>query len=169
VSARAKAWPLALAGVLGVTVVANGLMLWAASGPGSAVIERDYYRRAVGWDSTMAIARSSAALGWRVEADLLGSAAGGAVLRVALADRDGHPLPDARVLVTAIHNLEAARPTVIEAQSGPDGVATTRLPLDRPGLWELRLDVRRRGDRFQTTVRRDHAPHVSRLAGGTAP
>ncbi len=152
-------WPIAAGGVLAATVAANGVLLYQANGRDAAVVEPDYYRRAVRWDSTLAERQRDAALGWRLDA-ALGALEpdGGASLAVRLADRDGRPIEGAAVRVTAISNLDAAHAVRATLAGGPGGAYAARLPLARRGLWELRFDVARGGERFSAALRRDTAP-----------
>lgn len=149
-----KLWPLAVVGVLAVTVIANAAMLLVAGDPSQRAIEPDYYRKAVAWDSTLAERARSAALGWTLDARLE-PAAGGARLRVSLADAAGAPLAGARVRVTALHNLEADRPTVADCGESTPGAYEASLPLRRAGLWELRVEAVRGAERFTTSLRRE--------------
>ena len=153
----AKLWPLAVVAVLAVTIGANVVIYLLARDPGAAVVERDYYRRAVAWDSTMADERHSAELGWRLEAELGALGAGGAPLTVRLADRDGAPLSGAAVRVEAVHNLDAGRPVTAELAPAGAGRYTARLPLRHAGLWELRFTATRGGERFAQSLRREAA------------
>jgi len=155
-------WPIALVGVLGVTVAANGVLLWEARGPGAAAVEPDYYRKAVAWDSTLAQRRRSDALGWRLDAALGTPGPGGAVLKLRLEDREGVPVRGVEFRIEAIHNLEAGHR--VEAALGapdhpalpdPTGSYEIRLPIHRQGLWELRVEARRRSDRFFASLRRE--------------
>lgn len=150
-------WPVALAGVLGITVVANVALLIQAGGDAAAV-EPDYYRKALEWDSTMAQAERNARLGWRVTGGLLepdGS------IEVRLADAGATPLNGAAV------NLEGfavgqgggvLRTQMSELGAGRYGA---RLGALRPGLHELRLTVRRGPDRFTTVLRGDPGAPLS--------
>jgi nitrogen fixation protein FixH len=162
----AQGWPLALAGVLGVTVVANVFLLYAANDHNAAVVEPDYYRKAVAWDSSAAGRDASDALSWRLEAALepLGGDGAG-ILRVRVTDRGGAPVAFARIACTAIHNLDAAARPHAEGVLDAEGAAALRLPLARAGLWELRFEANRGAERFAVTLRRD-ATLAARPAGG---
>jgi nitrogen fixation protein FixH len=150
-----KLWPLAIAAVLAVTVLANVFMFVAASDRQAAVIEPDYYRKAVRWDSTLAERRRDAELGWRIDAALGPIGRGGSMLSARLTGRDGTPLEGAELRVTAIHNADAAHPVGAELAPGGGGTYSARLPLARAGLWELRFEVRRAGERFSASLRRE--------------
>jgi nitrogen fixation protein FixH len=153
----AKLWPLAVVAVLAVTVGANVVIYLLARDPGAAVVERDYYRRAVAWDSTMADERRSAELGWRLAAELGAVGADGAPLTVRLTGRDGAPLSDAAVRVEAVHNLDAGHPVAAALAPAGDGRYVARLPLRHAGLWELRFAVTRGAERFTQSLRREAA------------
>jgi hypothetical protein len=146
-------WPAAVIGVLAATVVANAFLLYEASGPGAAVVEPDYYRKAVAWDSTLAQQARDQALGWRLTATLGPlDARGVSRLFVTLADAGGRPLAGAAIRVEAVHNRDAGHPrhAVLAAVPGGYGVD---LPLAWSGLWELRFEARHAGRLF-TAVRR---------------
>jgi nitrogen fixation protein FixH len=153
----AQLWPLAVVAVLAVTVGANVVIYLLARDPGAAVVERDYYRRAVAWDSTMADERRSAELGWRLQAELGAVGADGAPLTVRLAGRDGVPLSGATVRVEAVHNRDAGHPVAAALVPAGDGRYAARLPLRHAGLWELRFTAARGGERFTQSLRREAA------------
>lgn len=153
-----KWWPLALAGVLGVTVAANVFLLYAANDRNAAIVEPDYYRKAVAWDSSAAQAARNADLAWRLDAAILPLDADGAgLVQMRIAWPDGTPLAGARVGCTAIHNLDAARRPHAETVLDADGTGTVSLPLGRAGLWELRVTATLGERRFTATLRREAA------------
>lgn len=144
---RAVAWPFAMVAVLALTVAANGFMLYEAN-RGQAAVEPDYYRKAIGWDETMAQARANAALGWRASVAL---GANGA-LTVGLSGADGIPIVDATVSIEGfpIAWEDGAFEAVLAPVAGGYG-GTVRL--GRPGLHEVRLTVTRGADRFTAAFR----------------
>lgn len=150
----AALWPAAVIGALVVTVVANVLILMAANDPRHAVVEPNYYQKAVAWDSTMAQEGRNETLGWTVAADLE-AAAEGATLRARISDRASAPLSGARVTVEAIHNLDAGDRVRGALRETAAGEYEAALPLRLAGLWELRFTVERRGERFTAGLRRD--------------
>ncbi len=159
----ARLWPLAVVAVLAVTVGANVFLLVAAHGRDAAVVERDYYRRAVAFDSTLAAERRSDALGWRVAVELGRPDAGGsAPLRVQVTDRAGTPVDGAQVRVTAVHNRAAAHPVTAPLARVGIGAYAGTLPLGRRGLWELDLEATRGAERY---LRRLSCDTGSRAAG----
>jgi nitrogen fixation protein FixH len=157
----AALWPLAVIGALVVTVAANVVILVVANDSDRAVVEPDYYQKAVAWDSTMAQDRRNVSLGWRIRATL-SPAAQGARLRADLLDRDGALLPGASVHVEAIHNADAGRPVEGRLRESVGGVYVAELPFRHAGLWELRFTADRNGDHFTEGLRRE----LSRGDGG---
>lgn len=142
-----KLWPLAIVGVLGLTVGANGYLLMRAN-DAPMPLERDYYQKAVAWDSTMAQASRNAALGWHLGATLNATGA----LEVVLGDASGDPITDARIAVEAfpIAFSDGEAAATLTADHGRYRGA---LALRHPGLHEFRFLVTRGGDRFTTTLR----------------
>ena len=157
-------WPVGIAAIRGATVAANLVVMRVANDDPSFAVEPDYYRRAVGWDSTMAQARASAALGWRVTPAVTPLVAGApATVTLAITDRDGAPVTGAAVAVEALFNARANdRHTATLPEVAPGRYAAP-LPLAWAGDWELRVQVRREGAPPQAfhavervTVVRDH-------------
>jgi nitrogen fixation protein FixH len=154
----ARLWPLAIVGVLAITVGANAWILYEANrDPNAQVVEPDYYGRAVAYNSTLAQERRDAVLGWRLTAAPGAFRAAGTPITLALADRDGRAIAGAAVTLLAIHNLDAGRVVSARCVTGSDGLATARLALDRTGLWELRLDARSGAARFTSSTHVDVA------------
>ena len=146
-------WPVGLAAVLGVTVLANiGVFLLAARNGGAEAVP-DYYRRAVAWDSTMADGARSRALRWTIDASLSAPAAGGGMLSLTLSDSTGTPITGARVKVEgfAVARADQRFDTALTEVGG--GRYAVRLPVRRPEWHALDVTVRRGADRFILELR----------------
>ena len=154
-SVPSRLWPIAIVSVLAVTVAANLVLLWAASDRNASVVEEDYYRKAVAWDSTLALRQRSAELGWQLGAELGPIELRGMPLRIDIVDAAGRPVSNADVGVEAIHNTMASTPVVARLREGRPGHYETSLAATRAGLWELRFDVRRGAEHYVATLRRD--------------
>jgi len=153
---RGMAWPIAVAGILGLTVAANVWLIRIATGDPSFAIEENYYQRGVHWDDEMAQRAHNAELGWRLLATLSPIERGrGADLHVALNDSAVAPIADASVVVWAVHVARANDPVEVTLHSSAPGQYVARVPIERAGLWELRIDVHRGADRFTSTERLD--------------
>jgi len=155
---RGWQWPLIVVALLVGGAGANvGLMLVAAS-DASFAVEPDYYQKALHWDETMAQQARSAALGWSVVATFEPAARPGEVkLTARVTDRAGDPIEGARVAVETFHSARARH--VLTAALGPEaaGRYSATLPLDRPGVWEVRLRVERGSQVFTRTLVQDLA------------
>jgi hypothetical protein len=165
-----RLWPIAIVGVLAVTVVANVAILQVASEPDHFTMEPEAYAKAVAWDSILEVRAASAALGWHATGRVVAVEGVPARARVivTLCDRGGRPVEGALVRVEAIHNRQARRlRATLPASAGASGAGGAAgaagqygatLPLSRPGLWELRVDAERAGERFVTSLRADLEP-----------
>lgn len=156
----AALWPAAVVGVLAITVGANVWLVWMAREPNGAVIEPDYYRKAVAWDSLAARQGRSDALGWTADASIGPDAAGRVRVRATIADSLGAPVTGAGVALEAVHNLAAGAHVRARLAEVAPGVYEADAALDRHGLWELRLTATRGADVFLARLRRD-APRGS--------
>lgn len=155
-------WPVAIIGVLAVTVGANIWLFMAAGDPRDTAIEPDYYRKAVAWDSTMAQARRDVQLGWRAEIAFGALVSGSAPLTVKLADSTGAPVESAAVHVEAINNVDALKHWPADLRESAPGRYEAAMPLPRAGLWEVRITARRGAELFTDSKRAD-------LARGATP
>ena len=152
----ARLWPVAIVGVLAITVGANAWILYEANrDPNATVVEPDYYRKAVAYDTTLGQERRDAALGWRLAAVPGAFESAGTPLAMTLADRDGRALAGAVVTLVAIHNLDAGHVVSARLVTDAEGRARERVAFDRTGLWELRFEVRLGAERFTTDVHCD--------------
>ena len=154
----AAVWPMAIAIILSVTVIAN-LWLWReANAPGAAALEPNYYARAIAWDSTQAEHSRSVALGCRADVAFAHPMASGAELRVRMADRTGAPLAGARVAVVGVHNLASATPSLWLLTERAPGEYVAVVRLAHTGRWELRVSATLGADRFLSVEHAEALP-----------
>lgn len=154
---RGAHWPWLVTAALAFTVGVNVVMLFAAnSDRNGSVVEPDYYRKAVAWDSTMARRAASDRLGWTASAEVRRSGAAvsaadsstaGAVF-VRLVDRAGAPVSEARVTAVLIHNVDAGNPLQLTLREREAGVYEGGAPIAHPGRWEVRVQARRGEEHF---------------------
>ena len=140
--------PWLIFGILGMSVIANIILVRSAAADPNYINEPDYYREAVAWDEHMAQQRASASLGWHVSASLAVSRDQRAQLTLHLVDRDGKPLSDARVHATTSPNLCALQRTNVDARSD---VAVDVGPAC-PGLWRIDVEAERGDAHFVERV-----------------
>ena len=153
---RGIGWPIAVTVILGTTIAANIWLIRVASGDPSFAVEENYYQRGVHWDDEMAQRARNVSLGWKLAASLSPIQAGrGSDLRIALSDSEVRPINGASVVVKVVHVARANDPVEVSLVAGAPGQYEARVPLERAGLWELRIDVHRGPDRFTATERFD--------------
>ncbi len=148
-------WPGLVVSILGLSVLANVALVLSATSDNGAQVEEDYYQQAVDWDAHRELLRESAALGWGAAVEL---GAPGTGQRVTLRDRAGQPLDGATGRLLARHATQAqGLEGALTPVPGSPGVYTSRIALDRPGLWDLTVDVEREGQRFLQVTRQEAA------------
>ena len=148
-------WPVGVVAVLAITVGANVALMVAARDPNAYVVEPDYYRKAVNWDSTMAQSRANVALGWQLDAALDAWTPGGTPLRLKIVDSTGAPVTGAAVRVDLLNNLSPEHVLRAAPVEVGGGLYRATVSLPRAGLWELRAEARRGRDLFTADLRRD--------------
>lgn len=152
-SRTGRLWPVALVGVLGLTVVANVLLFWAATDDQRLAYEPDYYRKALAWDSTAAQSVRNTDLGWQVAGDFTVRGDRDGLITLQLSDRGGLPVDGARLTVEAIPIAHAAEARTVSLQATGPGRYAGAVPLAYLGLYELRLAAVRETLRFTATLR----------------
>lgn len=151
---RGMIWPAAVAGVLCLTIAANVWLITIARHDPSFAVEENYYQRGLHWDDELAQRAHNEQLGWRLLATLAPIQRGrGAELRVALRDASVAPIPDASIVVRAVHVARANDPVEVTLISSGPGEYRALVPLERAGLWELHIAVHR-GSELYTAVER---------------
>lgn len=150
-------WPWLIATLIFFTAGFQGWLIYAATHDSTMAIEPDYYRKAVAWDERMAQDSVNESLRWTARLEVGAVSGDGAQVTVRLGDSSGAPVRSARVRVVAIHNLDGAHHIegVLRAQG--DGSYAALLPLDRTGLWEVRVDAIRGREHFTASLRADAA------------
>ncbi len=138
-------WPGLLIGLLAMQLGMSSLVMWLALHDRTFAVEPNYYQRAVEWDQRSAARRAAAAQGWSLDVTTgpARSALGDRELLVQLSERDGRPLCDAVVRVSAFHHRTAKDRLALELTPITDNAGTygTLAPLRRAGTWELRVTV----------------------------
>lgn len=148
-------WPIGIVVVLAGFVVGNVAVMRIADQPAALAHDRDYYRRAVNFDAERAMAARNARRGWQVAVVAPAATAAGA-LHIRLSDAAGRPLEGATVRASAFHLAHAddVRATAGPAAPGADpGAYDARIALDRPGRWDVTLDVWREQEHLVVTRR----------------
>jgi nitrogen fixation protein FixH len=153
---RGIGWPIGVTVILGLTISANIWLIRVASADPSFAVEERYYQRALDWDHELAQRATNARLGWNLEARVSAIEPGsGASLGADLRDATGAPIADATVAARVVHVGRAGQPVDVVLKRDSSGAYRAHVPLERPGLWELRFEVQRGTDRFTAIERVD--------------
>jgi len=153
-------WPwLLAAGLLGIVGVNVTMLFVAGSDANGSVVESDYYRKAVQWDSTMAQRAASDSLGWTAEISLSAASAGPGAgsVNVLLTDSTGAGVAGAAVRAVLIHNADAGRPIELALRDEGAGRYGATVPFQHSGRWEVRVNAERARERFAVIAHADLA------------
>lgn len=152
--ARKPGWwyPWALFGVMAVTMIVNGLLIWIADDTFSGLVTSRH--RDLGLDYNRALAGQAAQerLGWRADI-AFESRGGGGVIEVRLATREGDPVDGADAELLIRRPVEEGFDRRVGLVAEGNGLYTARVALPKPGQWALYLLVRRGDDVFQQQTR----------------
>jgi nitrogen fixation protein FixH len=149
-------WPWLIIALLAAGAGANVALLVVTARDTSFAVEPDYYRKALEWDATMAQQVRNATLGWSVRVVFEPAAEPGLTRLVArVTDRAGDDIVGAEVGIETFHSAHASH--VLTANLAPEssGAYTATLPLDRSGLWEVRVRVVRGEQVFTASIDHD--------------
>jgi len=161
-------WPIYIGGLLTMSIVACGILVWVATRPDSPRPIRGYYEAAQAWDADEAVEAASRQLGWTVRYELPAgvphSPGMPRPVDVRVTDREGNGVPGLAGVLFAIRpsdpRLNQTGPLVGLPQEA--GSYRSLVRLDEPGAWELRIDTKRDALRFV------HAARIS-VASDPAP
>jgi nitrogen fixation protein FixH len=154
-------WPIGVATLLGVTVLANLWVMRVATNDPSFAIEPDYYQKAVAFDSTMADARRSLTLGWTATSTIVASdSVGRPTVTVTIVDARQAPVEGATVNVVALANARANDILTATLRDIGGGRYQGSLAAQFMGLWEVRVDAVRGTEHFVASTRTTLAQSV---------
>lgn len=148
-------WPLFIIGLLVLQVGLGIFFFMKATSDPSFAVEENYYQKAVNWEGKQAQDRTNAELGWTLT-PIVGPTDEGLstrLLTAELTDRDNSPLAGATVGVETFHNSRAGEILRANLTETILGHYEAHLPMQRPGLWEIRFTVAKGSDAFTHTAR----------------
>lgn len=152
-------WPIYLASLLSMSVVASGVIVWVATRPDTPRPIKGYYEAAQAWDADEAVEQASRQLGWLVSYELPSEVPHVAGMPrpvdVRVADRDGKPVSGLAGRLFALRSSDTRLNQSGELVALPQtpGTYRTLVRMDAPGAWELRIDVRQEALRFVHAAR----------------
>lgn len=147
-------WPMLVVFLLSIPVVSHMYLIWKVTHDPTFAIESDYYKKALGWDATMAQARTNTQLGWHAAVTPV-AAGDGTDLSVVVEDAAGQPVKVDSLHVEGFFLARSSDQQKGDAALGPDARWHVRLALPHAGLHEVRLTAKRGGDTFTSTHRLD--------------
>jgi hypothetical protein len=161
---RRTYWKWAPVVLLGSLLSGLASMIVIASNDPSFAVEPQYYEKALAWDLQRQQELDNDRLGYRVAVAVDGANAAGTrrELTLHLHDAAGKPLSGAVVDVTTFHNARAANVLRAKLVERSPGTYTQRLPLNRAGIWELRVVATYAGSRFTHVARVELTPEGTR-------
>lgn len=165
-------WPMYLGGILTMSVVAQGILVYVATRPDAPRPIRDYYQRSLAWDVDAAVVEASRQLGWSVDFAVptgVPHAAGmPRPVDVSVQDRDGVPVQGLSGQLQALRPSDARLNQVGVLTEIPHlpGTYRTLMRLDAPGVWELRVEARQGSQRFVHSQRFELAVDPPLSGGG---
>jgi hypothetical protein len=152
-------WPIFLGGLLAMSIVASGVIVWVATRPDTPRPIRGYYEAAQAWDADEAVESASRQLGWTVRFELPSEVpympGMPRPVDVYVADRNGAPVSGLAGRLFAIRSSDTRLNQAADLVALPQspGQYRTLVRLDAPGAWELRIDVRQGALRFVHAAR----------------
>ncbi len=163
-------WPIFIGGLLSMSVLSSGVLVWIATRPDSPRPIQGYYEAARAWDASEAEQDASRQLGWTVRYELPANVP---YLRgmprpvdISVADRTGVPVADltGRLLALRPSDSRLNQQGAFSAIPNQPGRYRTLVRLDESGEWEMRLDASQQALRFVHAARMQIVADAS--AGG---
>ena len=154
-------WPIYLGGLLAMSVVACGVLVWVATRPDSPRPIRGYYEAAQAWDADEAVEEASRQLGWTVRYEfppgVPHTPGMPRPVDVRVTDREGNGVAGLSGRLFAIRPSDARlnQTGLLVGLPQEGGSYRSLVRLDEPGAWELRIDTKRDALRFVHAARLD--------------
>lgn len=155
----ANRWPILLAGFLGMSVVAQGVLVWVATRPDAPRPIEHYYEKGLSWEADEAVLAASERLGWSARVEVpQGEEYALTLVRpvdVSIRDRDGAPVSALSGRLVAVRPADTrlnGESELVELPYAP-GSYRTLAHLPAAGVWELNLDLRRGDEHYVHTER----------------
>jgi hypothetical protein len=152
-------WPIYLGGLLTMSIVACGILVWVATRPDSPRPIRGYYEAAQAWDADEAVEAASRQLGWTVRYEfppgVPHTPGTPRPVDVRVTDREGIGVAGLSGRLFAIRPSDPRLNQTASLVGLPQEAGSYRslVRLDQPGAWELRIDTTRDALRFVHAAR----------------
>lgn len=137
-----------------VFFIANGFLVYFSSSSWTGLVSHNHYQEGLAYNATLAQQKAESALGWKVSVDASGLAAHQeGVLRVALMDRDGHPLQGGMLAGLLYRPVQETQDIAFALDEIAPGIYTSKLKPTSPGHWGVKLTAKVREETFHHHVR----------------
>jgi hypothetical protein len=152
-------WPIFVGGLLSMSIVASGVIVWVATRPDAPRPMQGYFEAALAWDVTEAEQQASQQLGWTVRyelpTDVPHMRGMPRPVDVTVADRTGAPVGNLTGRLFAIRPSDTRlnQTGTLSAIPNQPGRYRTLVQLDESGEWEMRLDTTQQSLRFVHAAR----------------
>lgn len=152
-------WPIFVGGLLSMSIVASGVIVWVATRPDSPRPMEGYFAAAQAWDVNEAEKAASRELGWTVRYELPTDVPHlqgmPRPVDVTVADRSGTPVTglEGRLFVIRPSDTRLNQHGALSAIPNAPGRYRTLVRLDESGEWEMRLDASQQSLRFVHAAR----------------
>lgn len=150
---KGMGWPIGIVAILLASVAGNVAVIMITKDDPSFSVEPDYYRKAVEWDSTAARKARSDALDWHVAARVEAGTGAQSQLTLDLTDAQGAIVRDATLRGSLLHIARGDDVQQVTFAQTDNGAYVASVPMERAGVWELRLTADRDSSHFLHTVR----------------
>ena len=137
-----------IAAFFAVVIAVNGVFVYFALSSWSGLTASDAYSRGIAYNRVLDEAAAQARLGWRAE---IGWRKGAAEAR--LVDRDGSPLDGLEVVAHFTRPLGKGQPVDVTLVAAAPGRYLAAIDLPLPGQWEMLIEARGAGGRYQAATR----------------
>lgn len=144
---------LCFVGFFGVVAAVNAFMIHAAVTTFAGTETSSSYKAGLAYKQEEAAASAQAALNWQVDARIVRTSAGEAVLTVDVRDQTQTPVYDIDIAAHLTHPLNARLDHDILLSRTADR-SFRGVTLASPGQWTLVVEVARRGERVYRTKSR---------------
>jgi len=140
-------WPIFLGGILAMSIVANGILVYVATRPDTPAPIPGFYEKSLEWEADEAQLAASRRLGWtvtfEVPTDEVFAMAERRPVDITVSGRDDAPVTGLTGRLVAVRPADTrlnGESELFELPQAPGHYRTlARLPID--GLWELSLDA----------------------------
>ncbi len=146
-----RIWPLLIVMLIGLNSSIVAITIYFASSDRTVAIEPEYYAKALKFDDTIRQREASNALGWTATSAIRAAEGSrGMALEIAIVDRDGRPVADAKVSAVAFASVRSGERQCIALcpSSSSTGMYTGRIRIARAGIWHLSITAKRLDDTF---------------------